>query len=65
MAARKLVVFKHESRLGEAPAHTLFEKVKAEKNSDIVVPRSFDDYKLSVPAQGDLPKGVELLLPCE
>ena len=65
MAARKLIVFKHASKLGEAPAHTLFEKVEAEKKPDVVSPRSFDDYTLTIPSQADLPQGVELLLPCE
>lgn len=61
MATRKLVVFKH----GEAPAHTLLEMVKAKKNADVVSPRSFADYTLTIPSQAELPQGVELLLPCE
>lgn len=73
MAARKLIVFKHGSKpddknaakLGVAPAHVLFEKVKAEKKPGVISPRSFDDYTLTIPSQAELPEGFDLLLPCE
>ncbi len=63
MAARRLFVFKHNSALGEAPAHRLFESVKAKLKDGVVVPRSFDDYELSGPTRESLPSGVELLDP--
>jgi CRISPR-associated protein Csd2 len=65
MAPRKLVVFKHQSALGNAPAHQLFDRVvvklkdslKAEKRA----PRSFtEDYDVSVVLEG-LSKSVELI----
>ena len=56
MAVRKLIVFKHESELGNAPAHKLFELVKAEKKSD-VTPRSYSDYIITVD-EDKLPQGV-------
>lgn len=65
MGARELVVFKHHSRLGEAPAHSLFEKVRAELKSGKEFPRSFDDYSWTLPSQGDMPPGVELLFPLQ
>lgn len=64
MAARKLVVFKHASRLGEAPAQKLLEMVSAKKKDGVDAPRSFADYDLIVPAQDDLPEGVTLFEPC-
>jgi CRISPR-associated protein Csd2 len=63
MAARRLFVFKHSSALGEAPAHRLFESVKAKLKDGVVAPRSFDDYEVSGPNVASLPPGVELLDP--
>ena len=57
MATRGLYVFKHESELGNAPAHALFERIQASKNTD--VPRSFADYTVVV-NDADLPAGVTL-----
>lgn len=59
MSSRKLFVFKHESKLGNAPAHRLFEAVKVNR----LIPaaqeaRSFSDYTIEV---GDIPEGVELI----
>ena len=47
MSAQKLIVFKHDSELGNAPANKLFELVKIEKTTDSVA-RTFADYKVSV-----------------
>lgn len=58
MATRGLYVFKHDSELGNAPAHTLFERIQATKKTD--VPRSFKDYDVTVNDAG-LPAGVTLL----
>lgn len=60
MATRGLYVFKHDSKLGNAPAYSLFERVKAELKDKDSVPRSFSDYAVTVDADS-LPKGVELL----
>lgn len=56
MSSRKLIVFKHESKLGNAPAHALFDAVKAKR----VIPegqeaRSYADYQIEV---GEMPEGV-------
>lgn len=60
MTARRLVVFKHESALGNAPAHRLFERVKVTRVSGVEVPaRSYTDYAVEVDA-GDLPSGVSV-----
>ena len=47
MSAQKLIVFKHDSVLGNAPANKLFDLVKVEKNCDGVT-RSFSDYKVII-----------------
>lgn len=54
MAARKLVVFKHDSELGNQPAHKLFETVKVERiNGEKDTPaKGYDDYRISVQAEG-------------
>lgn len=58
MATRGLYVFKHESELGNAPAHTLFERIQVVRKAD--VPRSFADYEVAV-NEAELPSGVALL----
>lgn len=60
MATRKLFVFKHESDLGNAPAHKLFELVKVSRKPDANPPRSFGDYVVTVDNAG-VPQGVELI----
>ena len=57
MAVRELVVFKHDSELGNAPAHKLFELVKAEKKDGVTAPRAYSDYAVSV-EEDKLPQGV-------
>lgn len=44
MATRGLYVFKHDSELGNAPAHSLFERLAVELAPGVEVPRSFGDY---------------------
>jgi CRISPR-associated protein Csd2 len=58
MACRGLYIFSHESALGNAPAHRLFERVRVPKSA-VEAPRSFADYVVTVDA-GDLPAGVTL-----
>lgn len=59
MCLRKLYVFKHDSALGNAPAHVLFDKIKAEKHADVVVPRKFNDYTITVDEV--MPQGITLI----
>lgn len=61
MAARKLVIFKHDNAMGNAPAHTLFDSVKVERmdgESDSPA-RQFSDYRITVNSD-TLPKGVSV-----
>jgi CRISPR-associated protein Csd2 len=60
MAARKLIVFKHDSELGNAPAHKLFETVAVEKESGTYPPRGFVDYMVNLDIDR-LPAGVTLI----
>ena len=57
MSVRELIVFRHDSELGNAPAYKLFNLVKAQRNGDVVAPRAFTDYQLSVDEE-NLPSGV-------
>lgn len=60
MAVRQLIVFKHENKLGNAPAHQLFDAVSIEKKRGVDSPRSFDDYEdIAINAEA-IPEGVTL-----
>ena len=56
MSAQKLIVFRHSSVLGNAPANKLFDLVKVTKATDAVA-RSFGDYTVTI-ARDQLPAGV-------
>jgi len=60
MATRCLYVFKHDSELGNAHAHALFERIKVERKPGVDVARAFGDYTVSVDEAG-LPAGVTLI----
>lgn len=60
MATRGLYVFKHDSKLGNAPAHSLFERIQAGLRPEVQVPRAFSDYAITV-QDTELPNGVELI----
>ena len=57
MAVRELVIFKHDSELGNAPAYKLFDLVKAEKKPGVTAPRAYSDYDVTVDEE-HLPAGV-------
>lgn len=58
MSAQKLIVFKHDSVLGNAPANKLFDLVKIRKSCD-GTPRSFDDYTVKIDREG-IPVNVQV-----
>ena len=72
MATRKLVAFKHDNALGNAPAHALFERIRIGRNVDgefrvidqrldnLPPARAFSDYIVAIDRDG-LPEGVEIL----
>ena len=57
MAVRKLIVFRHDSEFGNAPAWKLFELVQVQRKQGIDVPRSYQDYAVTID-EGGLPEGV-------
>ncbi len=56
MSAQKLIVFKHDSMLGNAPANKLFDLVTVTKKCD-GAPRSFKDYSVTID-KDNVPSGV-------
>jgi CRISPR-associated protein Csd2 len=60
MTTQKLVVFKHESKLGNAPAHKLFERVEVTRKDGVESARSYNDYVVTV-SHDDCPEGVTIL----
>ena len=59
MACRGLYIFSHEDGLGNAPAHTLFERVKVDRKEGIEAPRSFSHYSVTIDDK-TLPENVTL-----
>ena len=57
MAVRELIVFKHASELGNAPAYKLFDTVSVKRRDGVVTARSYNDYEVEV-AEEKLPEGV-------
>ena len=57
MAVRELIVFKHDSELGNAPAYKLFELVDVKRREGVDTPRAYADYAVSVD-ESRLPEGV-------
>jgi CRISPR-associated protein Csd2 len=78
MTTRRLIVFKHENPLGNAPAGQLFDRVKIGRNIDgkfreiddkglgnMPPARKFGDYIIEVNETGLKEKGIDVLYPCE
>jgi CRISPR-associated protein Csd2 len=63
MATQKLIVFKHESALGNAPAHKLFDRVQIKRKDESKPARSIHDYEITIDTR-DIPDGITVeLLP--
>lgn len=60
MAARKLIVFKHDAELGKEAAHKLFERITVKRKDESKPARAFSDYDVKIDKAG-LPPGVELI----
>ena len=58
MASQRLIVFRHDTALGNAPAHKLFNLVEVRRKENVSVPRSFSDYDVNV---GEAPQGVTII----
>lgn len=59
MCMRKLYVFRHDSSLGNAPSHILFDKIHVDRNGGVIAPRKFSDYTITVDKA--MPEGVTLI----
>lgn len=57
MSVRELIIFKHDSELGNAPAHKLFDAVTVRRKQDVSVPRRFGDYTVEID-KAAIPDGV-------
>lgn len=60
VAVRKLIVFKHDSMLGNAPSVVLFDKIKIAKKPGVEYPRAYSDYDISI--DETMPAGVEMIV---
>lgn len=60
MATQKLIVFKHDTALGNAHSNDLFKAVKIAKKESVEVPRDFAAYDVTVPAKNAF-AGVEVI----
>jgi CRISPR-associated protein Csd2 len=60
MNPRALLVFKHDTQLGNAPSHKLFDLVTVTKKPNVEAPRSFNDYDLTI-NEAAIPNGVTLI----
>lgn len=56
MTVRELIVFKHDSAIGNAPSYKLFDKVNVKRKDDVPVARKYEDYTVTV--DPDMPAGV-------
>jgi CRISPR-associated protein Csd2 len=61
MAARKLIIFKHENPLGNTPSHVLFERVKIERTDHSKPARDYSDYTIEIDDK-NLPAGISIIM---
>jgi len=57
MAVRKLIIFKHNTELGCAPAHKLFDLVHAVRKDGVEFPRNISDYSITID-EAFIPDGI-------
>lgn len=57
MAVRKLVIFKHDSELGNTPSYKLFDAIKIKRREDVKIARSYNDYEITI-SESEIPQGV-------
>lgn len=60
MCPRRLIVFKHDSELGNAPSYQLFDLVHVKQKYANRPPRAFEDYEVAVDME-HLPQGIEVI----
>ncbi|SHJ83967.1 CRISPR-associated protein Csd2 [Anaerobranca californiensis DSM 14826] len=60
MTVRKLIIFEHQSKLGNAPAHILFDLIKIKRKNPDTPPRFYCDYEVVID-KDSLPEGVSII----
>ena len=60
MSLRKLIIFKHASEFGNAPAYKLFEKIKVRRKDSEKTARGYDDYEVIIKKE-NMPESIELI----
>lgn len=60
MAVRELIVFKHSKELGDCPAYKLFEAVEVHRKEDVIYPRKYQDYEITIHEE-QIPETVEMI----
>ena len=61
MATRGLIVFEHNSKMGNAPAHDLFDRVSVKRATPENTPaRKFSDYRIEI-NETSMPEGVRII----
>lgn len=60
MSTQRLVIFKHDSALGNASAHSLFDRVQLTRKDNSKPARDFSDYKFEID-KANLPSGVSII----
>lgn len=59
MAVRKLIIFRHDSELGNAPSHKTLALVSVQRKADVESPRSYADYEVVIDTE-HCPEGVQI-----
>ena len=60
MCTRKLIIFEHNSKMGDAPVHKLFDAVKVTRQDESKPAREFNDYNVTIDS-ASIPQGVQLI----
>ena len=60
MAVRELIVFKHESKLGNCSSHKLFDAISVKRKDDVLYPRKYQDYIVEIDEE-KIPESVEMI----
>ena len=60
MSVRELIVFKHSREMGDCPAYKLFEAVEVKRKEDVLYPRKYQDYEVTIHEE-QIPESVEMI----
>lgn len=60
MSVREFIVFKHSKEMGDCPAYKLFEAVEVKRKEDVIYPRKYQDYEVTIDEE-QIPESVEMI----